>query len=353
MHIDVDWSDATPKSRTTIVRGFSTPNTLKAAKHASPVRPLHSRGGKRRWRATELTNDRRSISKAMRSESWSATPLILLREKVLARSTSSITPLVGATQTAATPTNRSEWDVICDIGESLLTRATALRALVLRHDSRLPAYIADALSSDDLDCRWQNELALATEWVKPIPSDLRPQFRESLKLHIRRTAALTDPHGAGSRWAALRRLASLLNRDRIEELCEFLSSHHQLDTRDVVLFRIRRILADRPPTSDLEFADMRLRVEELARKFTDPDVMTSPENLSLALNAIVAASSLGSPEIETLATAVGRSGSAAFKAVVRRQLQEQAAEWERRSPHSLNSRALHRTRQTILILSQD
>lgn len=247
----------------------------------------------------------------------------------------------------------SAWDVVVDNELDLEDRATALRQLVRENDLDVLLLASEILSKDDENRTWQNELAMASEWLTPCPNELAESLREALRTHAIRLQNANDPHGVAARRAAIRRFSSLLVPSDVIQLLQFLEGGQPLDTRDLVLQRVHLLLTEAPNVSSA-IEPLRIRVFEIALKFLDPDVMTSNENMAVALNGMLATAATAHPKLVELAESARIADRRPFLRLVARQLSVQAATWSARTDRLSTEQhgAVQRVAEAIDVLTK-
>jgi hypothetical protein len=226
------------------------------------------------------------------------------------------------------------WSVVRDTGSGGDLRVSALEELVARRDPGLPGWLLSELERDDLPSPWQERLVFASEDVDFLEEGDRARLRERLYTLAQR---MSDPTESAmsqeALWAAVRRFTSLVAPGRECEqalrLLGFLRPGQPLLLQQVALQCVQNLFADRPPDHPEALRPLRRRAADLAGRFLDQDVVSSPANAALAINAIHALAVLGDrqlPKMIRQARAVEKSW---LTSQLRRRLEQVRDHWDK------------------------
>ena len=157
-----------------------------------------------------------------------------------------------------------------------------------------------------------SRVVVAAEQVQVDNLELRKRLTVALHRNLHTLLGTGQSRYEHAIWSAIRKYASLIEQFEVSTLLPFLTGKSTLATRQVVLQAIHAIFQRSPvKTFDL-VRDLAGRVAEIAEKYIDPDLVISPENNSLALNAFVALAALGDPRTSQLAKRVKEIASSFF-----------------------------------------
>lgn len=170
---------------------------------------------------------------------------------------------------------------------------TRLLAELIGRGEDVSEFIINELSRAENDHLWRNELIFAAEHAD-FRGDGRMRMAALLLKYANNLLGSAKPDTVSAIWSALRRYTSLVGREGIAALAEFLSPAHAVGTKQVVLQSIQRVFMAGPPTDPLHpsLSALTQRVSELTRKYIDCDWLTPGENTSLAVNALCADAAL-------------------------------------------------------------
>ena len=119
----------------------------------------------------------------------------------------------------------------------------------------------------------------------------------------------------------------LVEMTATDSLLPFLNGKSSVATRQVTLQVIHEIYKQVPPANFEAVQGLTHRVAEIAEKFLDPDLMISPENGSLALNAFLTLAATGNPNAIKLSERVKKLGSGFVLRRSIKALQELVSVW--------------------------
>jgi hypothetical protein len=201
------------------------------------------------------------------------------------------------------------WDELLGSDTPTGKKAEALACLIAEGAQEVIGFVLSQLGKEDLPLDWRDKLIFATEQL-----DVRePAQRETLKKMLYRHADSLLRSGRfqseSALWAAIRRYGSLVDESETLSMYPFLDGKSTIATRQVALQAIHSIFQQAPPKRSEGLSDLTARVHELASKYVDPDLLISPENTSLALNAVAALSSLGASSSVQIATKLKETGN--------------------------------------------
>jgi hypothetical protein len=223
---------------------------------------------------------------------------------------------------SAFPVARTDWSVLTDEATSVYERSQVLREVVRQRDPAAAKIILDILAKQRPRGRWLAELLMSLEWTEFQDAAQRQQAKDLLLSGALALRAEDAPSLAEGTWAALRRYSSLISWSECEVFREFLNESDELKTKQLVLQCIQRVFEASKTAEPLVRGQLRVRVRELAVKFTDPDLLGVRENAALALNAVCALILIGPQDYSSsVFPRVRRSGRSAFSGVVRRSCQ--------------------------------
>ncbi|MBI3270405.1 MAG: hypothetical protein HYZ53_15455 [Planctomycetes bacterium] len=176
---------------------------------------------------------------------------------------------------------------------SIEDRVAALEELFHRPDRSLAECLVAALERGDLESDWRDVLLLGAECVEVRAVSLRARLGRALRRHCLCLRDDSRAKAVGPLCAGLRRYASLMPLAELPFWLEFLRPEDRVETRQVALQSLVNVLAtEGPPPARPDLARVRARVLELAEKFLDPELVGTPENAALGLNAFCAAAAL-------------------------------------------------------------
>jgi hypothetical protein len=201
------------------------------------------------------------------------------------------------------------WDVLLSSDTPTEKKAEALAHLITEGAKEAAGFVLSQLDKEGLPFDWRDKLIFATERL-----DVRdPAQRETLKKLLHRHASSLLRSGRfqseSALWATIRRYGSLVDENEVQTLQPFLDGKSSIATRQVTLQAIHSIFQQSPPKQCEGLAGLTARVQELANKYVDPDLLVSPENTSLALNAAIALSALGASSSARLTAKLKESGN--------------------------------------------
>lgn len=215
-------------------------------------------------------------------------------------------------------------------------RVSSLRRAVASRDVRVVGYAIEVLQSSSADRVWQNHIACAAEWLRPCDEHLKGAMRASVLSHALRIMDAQDELSQWARLACVRRYASLTAPSAVNEMINFLTLESQIDVRDLVAFRVRKILKSAPNQSS-SAEPLRTRLRDIATRFLDREVLVSDENTSLALNSTLACAALGDPSWRELVERAKNTDKGALLIVMLQELRIMLNEWSRDPANNANS----------------
>jgi hypothetical protein len=224
------------------------------------------------------------------------------------------------------------WSVVRDTGSEGNVRISALEELIARRDPGLPEFLLGELERDDLPSPWQERLIFAAEDVDFLEEGDRSRLRDRLYTLAQRMSDPTESAiGQEALWAAVRRFTSLVAPGRECEqalrLLGFLRPGQPLLLQQVALQCVQNLFADRPPDHPEALRPLRRRTADLAERFLDPDVVSSPANAALAINAIHALAVLGDRQLSKMIRQARELGKSWLTAQLRRRLEQVRDRW--------------------------
>jgi hypothetical protein len=248
------------------------------------------------------------------------------------------------------------WSVVKDTGSEGNVRISALEELVARRDPGLAGFLLDELERVDLPSPWQERLIFAAEDVDFLEEGDRARLRERLYNLAKRLSDPTESStGQEALWAAVRRFASLVAPGRECEqalrLLGFLRPGQSLLLQQVALQCVQNLFADRPPNHPEALRPLRRRAADLAVRFLDQDVVSSPANAALAINAIHALAVLGDRQLPKMIRQARGVGKGWLESQLRRRLEQVRDRWDKgKTADGVDRTAFARLEDAILQL---
>lgn len=189
-------------------------------------------------------------------------------------------------------------DVARDADASILERVQALQEWGLRDNDAAAAYVLAELETGDLPPDWRNALIFLAEDLRFNKEASQLRLCNRLKEFALELQDANEPDVERVVWSALRRFASLVPKERANELVEFLSHRGRVDTRLVAMQGVVHLFEPAPPESLEAVRPLADRIYELTMKLLDPDVVTSGETSAVAEQGVHALAALGDPRLE-------------------------------------------------------
>ncbi len=173
-------------------------------------------------------------------------------------------------------------------------RSEALAELLIRNDRNVSVVILQALEDPDTDIEWLGVITAAAERATFAEGDQRHRLKIAIAKATRRFQTAPG-FRAELAWAGIRLYGSLIEREEVDSLVEFLAPSIGPDTRQVTLQAVQRVFENAPPEQTIPVQRLCDRICEIARLYSHPDVLTFGDNAAIALNAIQALAALDDP----------------------------------------------------------
>ncbi len=209
----------------------------------------------------------------------------------------------------------------------VIQRATALMDLVHSDSALATDHILELLRSTTMDEKWIPYVVYAAEelrFANPTDQDLvwKRLLNIAFEFRNRNEAAFERVV-----FSAIRRVASLLPEDQASELLPLLENTGSVDTRLVGLHAIKTVFSVFPSKDNCNRL-LANRVNELAIKFIDRDVLIPGENTAIAEASVVALACLKSDQLKPRLEQVARLRLGWFSKILRRSLTQVADQWD-------------------------
>lgn len=173
-----------------------------------------------------------------------------------------------------------------------------LQELVEREDPDVAAYVAWRLEHDELAIKRRVALVIAAERSQCFESDVRSLLQNGL---YKSAIILRDAGEERALWAAIRRFASLVPLNQVDELLSFLRDEDSLATKQAALQGIQSIFSTEIAGTDAAVERVRERVHVLAVQVLSRSSSVQPATSSFLLQAFVTAAVLIDPGFPELA----------------------------------------------------
>lgn len=228
------------------------------------------------------------------------------------------------------------WQMVKDGSSPLATRIAALEELIARRDPALPRYLLDELERererDDLPTAWRDHVIFAAEDVDFLEEADRTRLRARLfDLADRMCDPAKAPGNPEALWSAVRRFTSLISPDLVEvevqRLLRFLRAGGPLLLHQATLQAVQNLFAAAPPECPKAIEQLRRRAAELAKQFLIPDIVSSPSNAALAINAVHSLAVLGDRHLGDVIRQVCRLNKRWMADQLCRRLEEVREHW--------------------------
>lgn len=183
-------------------------------------------------------------------------------------------------------TDQKLWSIAKNPHYGLDARLNALNELADREEPRVSEFISSNLLNERIGFPWRVALTHLAERLAVKDASARSQLADAL--HFNAQALKTYDHKAADAplWSAIRKLGGLLDPESGNLLLDFLRRDDRLRTRQVALQAVQSLATGGPERLPAKLKD---RITELALSYTNPDWLISGETVSLAANAIAAA----------------------------------------------------------------
>ena len=206
-------------------------------------------------------------------------------------------------------TSSQLWDELLGAETPVDRKAEALALLIAEGSEQVAAFVVSELGKTAIQPDWLDKLIFATEQIEFRDPSTRATLKERLQHHATLLLQSGRLRSENALWAAMRRYASLIEESEIQALQPFLEGKASLATRQATLQAIHAIFQQSPPSDPAGLRALADRVDQIAVKYVDPELLVSPENTSLALNAVVALSALGSRGAISFAARMRETGN--------------------------------------------
>ena len=190
-------------------------------------------------------------------------------------------------------TSSDLWDQLLRSDTSADKKAEALAHLIAEGAQQVTGFLVSELSKATIQPDWLDKLIFAAEQIEFKDAATRATLKQLLHRHAVSLLQSGRFRSENALWAAIRRYASLVEEAEVQTLQPFLEGKASIATRQVTLQAIHAIFQQSPPKNFDGLTRLAERVHELATKYVDPDLLVSPDNTSLALNAMITLSAMG------------------------------------------------------------
>ncbi|REJ66333.1 MAG: hypothetical protein DWQ31_14780 [Planctomycetota bacterium] len=214
-----------------------------------------------------------------------------------------------------------------DESQELPLRLKALSTLLADDPEFVSSFVLEQLDNPPAEFDWLAAIVYAAEEVRfdsTEDQELVWQRLLALALELR---GRTDSRLEKIVWSAIRRSASLIPQSRVSRLLPLLDYTGAVDTRLVGLQAIATVFSTEPARSDAEYRDIIERVNVVATKFIDRDVLIPGEHSAIPELAIIVLASLDAPEFESQVQRAQDLGLEWFSRAVERSLAELIQSW--------------------------
>jgi hypothetical protein len=221
------------------------------------------------------------------------------------------------------------WEILGSTAHPIDDRIASLNACIAESPLRVAAFIVSELKKPSISgIMWRNHLVLAAESMQFVTQGMREELADRLLAIARELRHSRQAFDASTVWSALRTYASLIPRDRVVSLLEFLNGQGTVDTRLVALQCVARMFEPAPPEPGHAPSVLADCVYIFAEKMTDPLVITPGEVAAIALNAICALAAIRDPRLPDTLARVVKLKKPWFERQVRQRLHLLAVGWQ-------------------------
>jgi hypothetical protein len=228
------------------------------------------------------------------------------------------------------------WQRVKDRGSDVAKRIIALDELIARRDDALPDYLLRELERNEMPTAWRDHLIFASEDVEFLDENARTRLRTRLFSladgMCDSEKALANPEAL---YSAARRFASLIDPHLVDSevprLLRFLRAGEPPLLHQAALQAIQNLFAGAPPERPNAVRSLCRRVVEIAVQFLAADVVSSPSNAALALNAVHALAVLGDRRLDERIEQVQRLRKQWLADQLRRRLEDVRIRWDIRA----------------------
>ena len=178
------------------------------------------------------------------------------------------------------------WRIAENLHSDLQSRLNALNELADREDQRLSLFIDSNLLNEHIGLPWRSALTHLAERLIVNDGSDRSKLAHALHFNAQVLQAYDQKSADAPLWSAIRKLGGLLEPESANLLLDFLRTEDRLQTRQVALQAVQSLATGGP---DRLPPKLKERIAELALSYTNPDWLISGETVSIAANAIAAA----------------------------------------------------------------
>lgn len=220
------------------------------------------------------------------------------------------------------------WEILGNTAQPVDDRIASLNACIAESPLRVAAFIVSELKKPSISGMWRNHLVLAAESMQFLSQGMREELADRLLAIARELRNSRQTFDASTVWSALRTYASLIPRNEVVSLLEFLNGQGTVDTRLVALQCVARMFEPALPEPGQVSSVLADCVYIFAEKMTDPLVITPGEVAAIALNAICALAAIRDPRLPDTLARVVKLKKPWFARQVRQRLHLLAVGWQ-------------------------
>ena len=213
-------------------------------------------------------------------------------------------------------------------------RLEALRDWIASDPDPASQFVAAELHRNDLQVDWSRIVIYAAEAVRFQDLQVRDQVASDLLQHALKLRSSSSSKDAPVVLCAIRRAGSIISGHRVLEFLPLLNAGSPIDTRLVTLQAITAVFSCSPPSSFAVLEKLAKRVVTLAKKHWDTDVFKAGEVSAIAIEATIAATVLGAPEVTDLGPLALGTGRQLLVGKLRTRLKHVMQNWHSISPKS-------------------
>jgi hypothetical protein len=171
------------------------------------------------------------------------------------------------------------------------TRLKVFDVFLMEYKNSALKYVVDELQLAQANQEWLINLVFIAE-ENDFPSELKPNLKLALLQIAKLFHESNKPRVKFPLFSAVRQIASLIEPEEVCLLLPFLKNG-VIDARSVVLKSLEYVFFLAPPVDFKMVASIADRVDEIVKKFLDPDVFSAGENALLAINSLSCQATIG------------------------------------------------------------